>query len=117
MASRRVFLRAKCQGMTEIAIRRAQSSDLPSIVALLADDHLGRSREDASSPLNGKYVDAFEALQRATATRGWDGGSSTGRSPNAESAAAGWCNSPPTSLVWMRSGSTSHWAFGAATKA
>jgi len=50
--------------MTEIAIRRAQSSDLPSIVTLLADDHLGRSREDASSPLNGKYVDAFEALQR-----------------------------------------------------
>ena len=50
--------------MTEIAFRPAQSSDLPSIVALLADDDLGRSREDASVPVNGKYVDAFDALQR-----------------------------------------------------
>jgi ribosomal protein S18 acetylase RimI-like enzyme len=50
--------------MTEIVFRRAQSSDLPDIVALLADDELGQSREDASVPVNGKYVDAFDALQR-----------------------------------------------------
>jgi ribosomal protein S18 acetylase RimI-like enzyme len=50
--------------MLEIVFRRAQSSDLPDIVALLADDELGRSREDASVPVNGKYVDAFDALQR-----------------------------------------------------
>ena len=50
--------------MSEIVFRPAQSADLPSIVALLADDDLGRSREDASVPLNGKYVDAFDALQR-----------------------------------------------------
>jgi len=50
--------------MTEIVFRPAQSADLPSIVALLADDDLGRSREDASAPVNGKYVDAFDALQR-----------------------------------------------------
>jgi ribosomal protein S18 acetylase RimI-like enzyme len=50
--------------MTEIVFRRAQSSDLPDIVALLADDELGRSREDASVPVNGKYVEAFEALER-----------------------------------------------------
>ena len=50
--------------MTEIVFRPAQSSDLPGIVALLADDELGRSREDASTPVNGKYVDAFDALQR-----------------------------------------------------
>ena len=50
--------------MSEIVFRRAQSADLPSIVALLADDDLGRSREDASVPLNGKYVEAFDALQR-----------------------------------------------------
>jgi ribosomal protein S18 acetylase RimI-like enzyme len=50
--------------MTEIVVRRAHSSDLPEIVALLADDELGQSREDASVPLNGKYVDAFDALQR-----------------------------------------------------
>jgi ribosomal protein S18 acetylase RimI-like enzyme len=50
--------------MTETVFRRAQTSDLPSIVALLADDDLGRSREDASVPVNRKYVDAFDALQR-----------------------------------------------------
>jgi ribosomal protein S18 acetylase RimI-like enzyme len=50
--------------MTEIVVRRAQSSDLPDIVALLADDELGQSREDASVPLNARYVDAFDALQR-----------------------------------------------------
>ena len=50
--------------MTEIVFRPAQGSDLPGIVALLADDDLGRLREDASTPVNGKYVDAFDALQR-----------------------------------------------------
>jgi ribosomal protein S18 acetylase RimI-like enzyme len=50
--------------MSEIVFRQAQSADLPSIVALLADDDLGRTREDASVPLNRKYVDAFDALQR-----------------------------------------------------
>jgi ribosomal protein S18 acetylase RimI-like enzyme len=50
--------------MSEIVFRPAQSADLPGIVALLADDDLGRSREDASVPLNRKYVDAFDALQR-----------------------------------------------------
>jgi ribosomal protein S18 acetylase RimI-like enzyme len=50
--------------MTDVVFRRAQGSDLPSIVAMLADDELGRSREDASVPLNGRYVDAFDALAR-----------------------------------------------------
>jgi ribosomal protein S18 acetylase RimI-like enzyme len=50
--------------MTNIVFRRAQRSDLPDIVALLADDVIGRSREDASLPINNRYVDAFEALQR-----------------------------------------------------
>jgi ribosomal protein S18 acetylase RimI-like enzyme len=50
--------------MTDIVFRPAQRSDLPSIVAMLADDELGRTREDASVPLNGKYVDAFAALER-----------------------------------------------------
>ena len=50
--------------MTDIVFRRARRSDLPSIVALLADDDIGRTREDASVPLNGKYVDAFDALER-----------------------------------------------------
>jgi ribosomal protein S18 acetylase RimI-like enzyme len=50
--------------MSEIVFRRARASDLPSIIALLADDDLGRFREDASIPINIKYVGAFEALQR-----------------------------------------------------
>ena len=44
--------------------RRATASDLPAIVALLADDELGRKREDASTPPNQRYVDAFAAIDR-----------------------------------------------------
>ncbi|WP_426413489.1 GNAT family N-acetyltransferase [Bradyrhizobium ganzhouense] len=46
----------------QIVFRRAQLTDLPAIVALLADDALGQQREDASSPTNTKYVDAFQAI-------------------------------------------------------
>lgn len=42
--------------------RRATAADLPAIVALLADDPLGAAREDASIPLNARYVDAFAAI-------------------------------------------------------
>jgi GNAT superfamily N-acetyltransferase len=45
-----------------IAFRRAQVADLLAIVALLADDILGQQREDATSPPNPKYVDAFQAI-------------------------------------------------------
>jgi GNAT superfamily N-acetyltransferase len=48
--------------MTHIGFRRAQPADLPAIVALLANDILGQGREDASSPLNPNYVDAFRAI-------------------------------------------------------
>ncbi|KJC52362.1 GNAT family N-acetyltransferase [Bradyrhizobium sp. LTSP857] len=46
----------------QIMFRRAQLADLPAIVVLLADDALGQQREDASSPINPKYVDAFQAI-------------------------------------------------------
>ena len=46
----------------QIVFRQAQLADLPAIVALLADDALGQQREDASSPTNPKYVDAFGAI-------------------------------------------------------
>ena len=46
----------------QIVFRRAQLADLPAIVALLADDALGQQREDARSPTNPKYVDAFRAI-------------------------------------------------------
>lgn len=48
--------------MTAVAFRRAQASDIPAIVALLADDGLGRQREDTNSPLNPKYEEAFRAI-------------------------------------------------------
>jgi len=48
--------------MTDVTFRRAQASDLPAIIALLADDILGQQREDASSPPNRKYVEAFQAI-------------------------------------------------------
>ncbi|QPC92048.1 GNAT family N-acetyltransferase [Mesorhizobium sp. INR15] len=48
--------------MNEIEFRRAQASDLPAIVALLADDPLGAAREDSSMPLARGYTDAFNAI-------------------------------------------------------
>jgi ribosomal protein S18 acetylase RimI-like enzyme len=47
-----------------LSFRRATAADLPAIIALLADDPLGRAREDASSPPNSRYVGAFEAIER-----------------------------------------------------
>lgn len=48
--------------MNEIIIRRAEEADLPAIVAMLADDSLGRGREDTSEPLAKAYRDAFAAV-------------------------------------------------------
>ncbi|MBZ9756200.1 GNAT family N-acetyltransferase [Mesorhizobium sp. ESP6-5] len=48
--------------MTDIQFRKAQASDLPAIVAMLADDPLGAAREDASLPLAQGYIDAFDAI-------------------------------------------------------
>lgn len=48
--------------MSEIQIRRAEESDLPAIVAMLADDPLGRGREDTSVPLAKAYRDAFASV-------------------------------------------------------
>jgi hypothetical protein len=45
-----------------LTIRRAAAADLPAIVAMLADDILGRTREDPSLPLAQGYLDAFAAI-------------------------------------------------------
>jgi GNAT superfamily N-acetyltransferase len=47
---------------TMITFRKARVSDLPDIVAMLADDPLGAGREDASVPLARGYADAFNAI-------------------------------------------------------
>ena len=46
------------------AVRKARVEDLPAIVAMLADDVLGRTREDAGPPLNPVYAEAFSAMER-----------------------------------------------------
>jgi len=48
--------------MSDIDIRRAQEADVPAIVTMLADDPLGRGREDTSEPLAKAYRDAFAAV-------------------------------------------------------
>lgn len=45
-----------------LSIRRAGYSDLPAIVDLLADDDIGRLREDPSRPLADAYLSAFQAI-------------------------------------------------------
>jgi len=42
--------------------RRAQASDLPAIIAMLADDSLGRSREAVCDPIDERYTAAFASI-------------------------------------------------------
>lgn len=51
--------------MTDVAIsiRKAVEADLTAIVAMLADDALGATREDNTNPLNRCYSDAFRAIE------------------------------------------------------
>jgi len=48
--------------MPTAAARLALIDDLPAIVGLLADDVLGRSRENTAPPLHSDYLAAFEAI-------------------------------------------------------
>jgi ribosomal protein S18 acetylase RimI-like enzyme len=52
------------QDAIAISMRRARREDLPAIVAMMADDHLGRDRELATDPLPDCYLRAFEAIDR-----------------------------------------------------
>jgi ribosomal protein S18 acetylase RimI-like enzyme len=45
-----------------INIRRARRDDLTAIIAMLADDHLGRARERLEEPLPESYFNAFARL-------------------------------------------------------
>ncbi|MBR0725237.1 GNAT family N-acetyltransferase [Bradyrhizobium manausense] len=47
-----------------VSIRPARRADLPAIVAMLADDHLGRARERIEDPLPAVYYQAFERVER-----------------------------------------------------
>lgn len=50
--------------LQSLTIRRAEEDDLAAIVALLADDDLGVTREDVRQPLNSCYSVAFDAITR-----------------------------------------------------
>jgi GNAT superfamily N-acetyltransferase len=47
---------------TKIVMRRARREDAPAIVAMLADDILGRDRERPQDPLPDSYYAAFAAI-------------------------------------------------------
>ncbi|NUR88560.1 MAG: GNAT family N-acetyltransferase, partial [Nonomuraea sp.] len=43
-----------------LLFRRARAQDVPAIVAMLADDHLGAARE--GDPADPRYLEAFERI-------------------------------------------------------
>jgi ribosomal protein S18 acetylase RimI-like enzyme len=51
-------------GVSRVRIRPAHSNDVAAIVAMLADDALGRGRERIEDPLPPSYFQAFEAVGR-----------------------------------------------------
>jgi ribosomal protein S18 acetylase RimI-like enzyme len=50
--------------MSQVILRPARRDDVAAIIAMLADDHLGRARERLENPLPTLYYDAFERLSR-----------------------------------------------------
>lgn len=48
--------------MQDIIFRRAGTSDLPAIIALIAGDQLGPVRDEPSQPLDQRYLAAFEEI-------------------------------------------------------
>jgi ribosomal protein S18 acetylase RimI-like enzyme len=50
--------------MSPITIRRARRDDVGIVVAMLADDALGRGRERLETPLPESYFRAFEQVDR-----------------------------------------------------
>lgn len=47
-----------------LRVTRATSADLAAIIALLADDPIGQTREIVSDPIDVAYLDAFDAIER-----------------------------------------------------
>ena len=49
-----------------MTFRKATIEDIPAIVAMIADDKLGKTREDFQIPLPDKYYQAFENIDADT---------------------------------------------------
>jgi ribosomal protein S18 acetylase RimI-like enzyme len=47
-----------------LTFREARREDVPAIIAMLADDALGNTREQSTEPLPASYYDAFAAIER-----------------------------------------------------
>jgi len=47
-----------------VSIRPARREDVAAMIAMLADDHLGRARERVEDPLPAPYYAAFERVER-----------------------------------------------------
>jgi GNAT superfamily N-acetyltransferase len=47
-----------------LTFRRARVEDLGAIVALLADDPIGRTRESGAAELDRRYLEAFAAIEK-----------------------------------------------------
>ena len=50
--------------MGNLRFRRATAGDLRDIIELLADDELGRQREEPGPPMSAKYKEAFDAIDK-----------------------------------------------------
>ena len=50
--------------MEEVSFRQATIADLPAILGLLADDELGRQREQIGPPPSPSYQTAFDAIEK-----------------------------------------------------
>ena len=50
------------QNNMELIFRKAEESDILSIVKMLSDDELGSKREDYKVPLPKSYYDAFKNI-------------------------------------------------------
>ncbi len=48
--------------LDKLVLRPARREDLPAIVRLLADDHLGAAREALTDPLPASYYKAFDEI-------------------------------------------------------
>ena len=53
-----------CMGTGSVIFRRAAPDDLETIVALLADDSIGRGRENPGPQLDACYREAFASIER-----------------------------------------------------
>ena len=50
--------------MMVLSFRDANENDLTALVQMLGDDTLGRLREDVSTPINSKYIEAFNHIKK-----------------------------------------------------